>query len=240
MYISKKELVQRKKAGLIKSLRHPDLPLIMWNYTPKCTFKDRAWDYYTMMARGLVTSTTLQSTIISHPFKKFFNVGERDATMPSNLPLNLPFEATEKVDGSMIEVYGFNGKLMCHTRGSWDNEQSMKARVFIKETMDTERLDDICCKRYMTLVFEITYIGNGVVVYDRKEPYMHLLGALSSETGADLFYDDLSDVAKEIRSPIVHKYDDMEINDLMSFNDPGIEGFVVRFADGLRVKIKTQ
>ena len=89
-------LVEREKAGLIKSRRHPDFPLTLWDYTVQCQINE-AWDEVTTMTRGLVVRD--DGSIVARPFDKFFNVDERPETkMAALLKKGVLPEIAEKVE----------------------------------------------------------------------------------------------------------------------------------------------
>ena len=91
------ELNKRVEDGLISAQKHDTLQLIIWNYTQTCQFS-KAWDEYTMIARGLITD--YDGNIVARPFKKFFNIDEREETKIENLPSTIP-DVYTKYDGSL-------------------------------------------------------------------------------------------------------------------------------------------
>jgi RNA ligase len=236
--INRKELEDRVALGLIRAVPHPTLPLTLWHYTEHNIYEARSWDYYTMAARGLVTTGVgPMLDIVAKHYTKFFNVGEFPDTLPDHLP-SLPYECTEKVDGSMIEAYAFQDQIMIHTKGAWDNEQGQRAREHMHAHFSRTVLRDLCIQTNFTLLFEITYPGNAAVQYG-PDTNMQLTGAVSRVTGQDLFYVDLHGLSVLLDCPLVQRYKYMGLTDVFEYNTPGIEGFVVRFANGLRVKVKT-
>jgi len=233
MRIPEKELMARVEQGLIKVVEHPTLPLKLWNYTDACVYKHRNWDYYTLSARGLVTDG---DEVVSLPFQKFFNAGEVPETMESSLP-DLPYEATKKRDGSMIQVYGYRDKVMIHTRGAWANEQTEVAARIVKDSFDLGVVENLCLQQRMTLLHEVEYPGNGTVV--AREHALPLIGARNNVTSEDHFHKHLTKIAAVLKCPVVELYDGMELNAIFAYNEPGSEGFVVRYTNGMRMKVKT-
>lgn len=243
--ISKQELVENEQARLIKHIKHPTLPLRLWNYTEHCTYKARNWNYYTRLCRGLVTTPAPnhKERVVALPFSKFFNMNETEETRPEALP-NLPYECTDKIDGSLIEVYGFTPEgaqplTMVHTRGSWDNEQGQKARDYLWNNIRYNVMGDFITEHCATLLFEITYPGNGVVSYG-KDTQMTLIGVRTLPAADDYFHSDLKAVAELIGCPVVPLHEELTLDKLGDFNEkPNMEGHVVRFSNGLRIKVKT-
>ena len=117
MKINLEELKKRDK--YIFCQRHPDEPLIIWNYTHACQY-DKAWDEYTKMCRGLITN--LDGRVLARPFSKFFNLNESEESKIENLPA-IESEIYEKLDGSFLIQYYSNydkddNKVYVATRGS--------------------------------------------------------------------------------------------------------------------------
>ncbi|MBP3954380.1 hypothetical protein J8F10_03625 [Gemmata sp. G18] len=76
------------------------------------TVYDRAWDEFTMLARGIILDPVAKR-VVATPFPKFFNVGERLDSIP-----DLPFETFEKLDGSLIILFHHGGEWRTATKGS--------------------------------------------------------------------------------------------------------------------------
>lgn len=118
--MSHKDIEQFKNQVELKNVRAVTSgPLILFNYTNQCTY-DRAWDTeYTRNARGVIYDV-FTGNLVAKPFPKFFNLGEMQETMLSNLP-NEPYKVFEKVDGSLGIIYHFNDKktigLLTQTEG---------------------------------------------------------------------------------------------------------------------------
>ena len=106
--------------------------LTMYRYTDRCLY-DAAWDETTIAARGLILSHE-EKRIVATPFPKFFNYGERAAPIP-----DLPFEATEKIDGSLIILFHHEGRWRAVTRGAFDGPQALWAQAFL-DALDASAL----------------------------------------------------------------------------------------------------
>jgi RNA ligase len=93
----------------------------------------------------------------------------------------------------------------------------------------------------LTLLFEIIYPENRVVVDYKGWQGLVLIGARSRSTGRDLYYRELEVLADRFGFPLPKHYAFNSIRDILnaaaelSANE---EGWVVRFADNERVKIK--
>lgn len=215
--------------GLLQKQTHPSLPLTIWNYTPKVQYEN-LWDEITLSCRGLVTGDS--GEIVARPFKKFFNIEEAKYTPTSD------FEVYEKMDGSLGILFNYAGEWILATRGSFTSDQSIKGRELI-EKYDYKRLD----KSY-TYLFEIIYPENRIVcTYDFED--LVLLGMIKTASGNEAnihpgngdvrIYNLLSNIGLNI----VKKYDGIEdYHSLKGIISDTNEGFVIRFSNGDRIKIK--
>ena len=205
--------------GLLYKQVHPTLPLTIWNYSEKVQYEN-LWDEVTLMCRGLVTDD--KGDIVATPFKKFFNIEEGKYTPTET------FEVYEKMDGSLGIVFWYQGQWVVATRGSFTSDQAIKATELL------QKYNTDIMFRHMTFCFEIIYPENRIVLDYKGEEKLALLGAFDN-WGKDY---DITDW-DEWGFDVVKKYDG--INDYkqlkeMVKNDQ--EGFVVKFSNGDRVKVK--
>ena len=215
--------------GLVYKQVHPTLPLTIWNYSEKVQYEG-LFDGVTLNARGLVTDN--DGKIAARPFKKFFNMEENKHTPTEE------FDVYEKMDGSLGILFNYQGEWVMATRGSFTSEQSIKGFEMLKN-YDYEKLH----KNY-TYLFEIIYKENRIVVqYDYDD--LILLGMVEIKTGyeVDLYGEGndvrLKNLISNLGFKVVKKYDG--INDysiLKGMIKDNEEGFVVRFSNGDRIKIK--
>ena len=210
--------------GLLSKQKHPEFDLTIWNYTPRVQY-GKLWDNITLQCRGLVTDW--KQNTITRPFPKFFNYEE---LTEEQIP-NEPFEVFEKVDGSLGIIFWYGGKLHFATRGSFTSEQAIRGKKMLLEKYNIESLGP----EFTTLV-EIIYPENRIVVDYGQEEKLVLLGMKSLYTDIEVPYDELP---KDTGMEIVKRYDG--INDFVNIknlisNDK--EGFVIRFKNGFRMKIK--
>lgn len=210
---------------LITCRAHENGELLIWNYTQRCQF-DRIWDDVTMQCRGLITD--VRGNIRARPFKKFFNFGEHEGSEELSLD---GATITEKYDGSLGIMYHDGDKYALATRGSFYSDQALKGtemlQDLLKEHGDSWIDDDI------TYLFEIIYADNRIVVqYD--EEWLALLAGFVTENGEELPHEQLP--LEKIRVKRWHNFNDFK--DLYKVESDNSEGLVVRFADGLRLKVK--
>ncbi len=206
--------------GLLYKQTHPTLPLTIWNYTPAVQYGEK-WDEVTLQCRGLVTGT--EGNVVARPFKKFFNIEENKHTPTQD------FEVFDKMDGSLGIIFKYNGEMICATRGSFTSDQSK----WMSEFAQKYNYQDIIVEGF-TYLFEIIYPENRIVVnYDGQERLV-LLGIINTETGEELPHNELFE-----GFDVVKKYDGVrDYSELKGKVEQNSEGFVVRFSNGDRMKIK--
>jgi len=207
--------------GLLYKQTHPTLPLTIWNYTPEVQYGEK-WDEVTLACRGLVTDN--EGNIVARPFKKFFNIEENKHTPTQD------FEVFEKMDGSLGIIFKYEAEVIYATRGSFTSDQAKWMENYCKEY----NFNDILVDGH-TYLFEIIYPENRIVVDYEGQERLVLLGIIKTETGEEIPYDDI------VVAPwdIVEKYDGIrDYSELKGKVLQNHEGFVVRFSNGDRMKIK--
>ena len=208
---------------------HPTLPLTIWNYSEKVQY-DSLWNDITLQTRGLVTDN--KGNIVARPFKKFFNDSEKKHTPTPD------FDVYDKLDGSLGILFHYEGEWVLATRGSFTSDQAVKGFEMLQK-YDYQKLH----KDY-TYLFEIIFKENRIVV---QYPYedLILLGMIHTKTGyeVDLYGEGndvrLKNLINNLKFKVVKKYDG--INDysiLKGKIKDDEEGFVVKFSNGDRIKIK--
>ena len=221
------------KDGLLHKQTHPTLDLTIWNYSPKVQY-ERLWDGITVQCRGLVTNS--KGEIVAKPFKKFFNYEEHK---PEEIP-NEYFEVYEKMDGSLGILFNYNGEWIIATRGSFISEQSIKGRKLL-EKYDYNRLHTD-----YTYLFEIIYPENRIVcVYDFED--LVLLGMIHTESGNEVNIHNLNNEDIRLNNMIgnlgfrvvtLYKTWGEGFDVLKEEISKDREGYVIRFRNGFRMKIK--
>lgn len=217
------ELNKRRDSGSIVIVDHPDgLPLMICNYTDRCTY-EKLWDEVTLQCRGLVVDR--DGDIVARPFRKFFNDTEH---ADGEVPWHLPCEITQKVDGSLLIVFAFDGEWHVITRGSWTSSQAIEGRKIIESQIGFDNL-----RRFRTYLFEVIYPENRIVCDygDRRE--VVLLGVVDTHTG-----DEYSACEFPSLNPVRMLPMDTDARSLRSIITDREEGYVVRFSNNFRVKVK--
>jgi RNA ligase len=200
--------------------------LVLYTYSDRCVY-DSAWTPITMSARGLIVDPA-ERRIVATPFPKFFNVGERGEKIP-----DLPFDTMEKLDGSLIVIFHHNGQWRTATRGALGSSQAAWARAFMDKS-DTSGL-----RPGTTYLAEATYSENRIVVRYTEDAMVML--AAYDEAGIELPYRDVEAAGASLGWRTLRRYSFNSISDLMLHAEAlprNEEGFVVRFENGHRIKIK--
>ncbi len=218
---------------LIDLKRHDDLVLL--DYSRDCQYAS-AWDEVTTACRGLIIDSKDWS-VAARPFMKFFNLGEGGGVQPKDLP-KMPFQVFEKLDGSMGTLYRKrDGQLAIATRGSFHSVQGAKATEMLHQLPAVDRIDD-----ETTLIFEIVYHdpeSPHVVKYDYEG--LALLAAFNRHTGEEYSWGEVSNIARVlgVRLPKVYNFGTIdEVRETLQHLPHNMEGYVVRFENGLRIKLK--
>jgi len=126
-------------------------------------------------------------------------------------------------------MFKYNGEMICATRGSFTSDQSKWMTDFaIKHNYQDIIVDGF------TYLFEIIYPENRIVVDYNGEERLVLLGVINTETGEELPHNELFE-----GFDVVKKYDGVrDYSELKGKVEQNTEGFVVRFSNGDRMKIK--
>lgn len=212
--------------GLLYCQSHPSHPLLIWNYTPKVQY-EQIWDEITMMARGLVTD--VDGNIISRGFPKFFNI-EENRHAPTD-----DFEVFEKLDGQYIGVFWFNGEIVVNSRGSFTSPYAIEARRILDEKYPN--FEKLKIGEYSTFCFEL--IGFEQIVVSYPHPDLVLTGIFHNYSLSENHINqELKNTLDYIKLNVATKYSGLDYTNIKKFNWKNSEGFVVRFSNGDRCKIK--
>ena len=213
--------------GLVVKNDHPTLPLSIYNYSRTCQYENK-WDNITKSCRGLILDK--DGNVIAKSFDKFFNLEEHST---EEIP-NEDFEIYEKLDGSLGILFWYQGKWILASKGSFVSEQALKGKQILNSKYNVEPIP----KGYTTLL-EIIYPENRIVCNYGDDEVLVVLSMISNASGKELDYDSLLKINEETGLPVVKKYDGIEdYKTLKSLISKDREGYVVRFRNGFRVKIK--
>lgn len=241
--------VDEADLGYIKINSHPeDENIVILNYTEMATFEKR-WNNETMTARGLILDLTDAKNngiiyILAKPFEKFPNYGLNEIEgYEDDIDYNDIDYVMEKMDGSLGISYFFKDELRFATRGSFTSDQAIKATEIWRKKYAQHEIMMHYVSAPVTYLVEIIYPENRVVVDYKDREELVLLGVIylfGYPKFLDSGYRNLEWEANELHMPLAPKYEltiekMIELKDSLSANE---EGFIIRFKNGKRLKIK--
>jgi len=197
--------------------------------------------------RGLIFDDN--GVLISRPYNKFFNAGEKEETQLNKINLYEPHVVLEKLDGSMIRpIPTPKGFVLATKAGITDISQ--QAEAFISDKwIPTNELHkpyhtfiNKCIQKGTTPLFEWCSRKNRIVV-DYPEDQLILTGMRYNNTGKYVDYEIMKSYATSWGIPVVKAVDGLAVQNIELFVkqvrewESG-EGVVVRFSSGQMVKIK--
>lgn len=228
------------KDGFISKRKHPTLDLWILNYTARVQYTG-AWDNETLNCRGLVVDG--RNNIVSRSFQKFFNYDElpvrpeQNAQLMAHLQNGDPFTAVEKMDGSLILVFSYEGQRVVASRGSFESTQAEMARKILDEKYPSFNPEVAVGT---TFLFELIHPENRIVVnYGKQEDLCYLssvrLDGHEHPTLSGLHY---SNFEHQFPEPATYQFSSIE-ELLGCWQSTNFEGYVIHFpSSGLRVKFK--
>lgn len=227
------EMMEQK---YVKAQSHPVFPYTIYNYTDSCMW-DKAWNDVTTQCRGLIVDNAT-GEVVARPWRKFFNYGEytRDDGTCGLLDMRSLVQTTDKYDGSLGILYPTPQGHSIATRGSFTSEQAVRGSfIWWKKYAEMPVPDG------WTMLFEIVYPENRIVLDYAGMDDLVLLGAVNIETGEAVGPDDFRLSLWE--GPHTEVFESRSLAEALARHPrPNAEGLVVRYMTGddagLMVKIK--
>jgi len=189
--------------------------------------------------RGLIFDTET-GEVISRPYHKFFNYGERADVTDLNITESHRF--LEKLDGSMIRPIPIRGHIRWGTKMGV-TEVSMQAEVFVANNPQYQKAAEYMINIGMTPIFEWCSRQQRIVV-DYPKDQLILTAVRSNFTGRYLNHTALSSFASFFDIPVVSCVESHDASKTFEENTESVrkwedrEGIVIRFDDGHMVKVK--
>jgi RNA ligase len=213
--------------GFININKHPFTELYVINYSKRASM-EAIWDELTLNFRGLIINK--QGKIISRPFRKFF---ELDQLPQELIPRDNPLEVYEKLDGTMGIMYWNQNKPYIATRGSFVSYQATKAtEILYTKYSEIFRF----LNPSFTYLFEIILPENRIAIDYGSTSDLFLIGIINTETGEE--YNVYS--FPELNFPRPKIIETFNIQEFINKNEKNIEGFVLKYVNDFRVKIKSK
>lgn len=237
-YLDTDLLKKRIADGYIICRSHPkDNKLLIYNYTKQCQI-EWVWDDVITKCRGLIC---YDNTIIARPIDKFFELDHYDVEFFESRK-GEKYEITEKLDGSLGIFYYVRHDLYgISTMGSFTSNQAIFATKLLnsryKDTLEFNIIES--AKKGYTILFEIIYPENRIIVnYGKKEDII-IIAVKNIETGLEML-NELMQFYYGDHFHIVKNYKFKEnFETIKNINEKNKEGFVVRYLkDNFRIKIK--
>lgn len=235
------DLAKEIEEGYVRERAHPVYGAVyILNYTEKAQY-ERRWNDVTRACRGLIYDTfdghlanvgNRGGIVLARPWSKFYNYGEH---AEGTLDLAAPVEVTDKVDGSLGIIYEVDGQWFVATRGSFESEQAIRGTKMLRELIAHTGWEP---QPGVTMLAEIVYPGNRIVVDYGDTEALILLGGVDIKTGKP----------RGVREfplwpgPKARTFGDMTLGNALAIPPrPNAEGVVVRFkGSGLMVKLKQE
>jgi RNA ligase len=189
--------------------------------------------------RGLIFDDN--GVLISRPYNKFFNAGEKEETQLNRINLYEPHVVLEKLDGSMIRPIQTADEFRLATKAGI-TDISEQAEEFISGKTHYSTFINKCIQKGTTPIFEWCSRKNRIVI-DYPEDQLILTGMRYNNTGKYVDYEVMVNYATAWNIPVVKAIEGLSVQNIELFVkqirewDDG-EGVVVRFSSGKMVKVK--
>lgn len=233
------ELCKYVQDGFFTMEKHEDCDLYIFGYHSGPYSKTiNNWNSTTKMMRGLIVDS--KGKIHSRSFEKFFTfrdyLSENTVLLTEGQIAKLPnksFKVYEKLDGTLTILYWVDNIPYLSTQRSFKSLKAKKATQILhkkyKHTFDKLRKD-------RTYIFEAIYPESQVLIdYENSEDLV-LIGIVENETGTSLPLEDIGfKTAKDWSSDLKNI---TNLKDLENLNLKNLEGFVLLYENGFRIKIK--
>ena len=239
-YVNPGILAKAQADGYVEEKISPCGNFALYDYTRSAMFEG-VWNDATLKCRGIVVDRN-SDLIVAMCLPKFFNLGEGAShhlkQYKECIDNNIPFVATEKMDGSFGNVWfdKYQQKWRCSTRGSFESDQALWAT----EWLSLRDIEPTLFGMYNNFIVEIIYPENRVVVDYGDVAELVLLTGYDSNL-VELDYAQCNFVHTLLDMAIVHVHNFSSIDEVVSICetlDGNHEGFVLRFENGFRTKIK--
>jgi hypothetical protein len=224
----------------IRSTHHPTLPLVILNYTQgRSQPKDHP---IVRNCRALVLEKDSWK-VVGKSFDRFFNYGEIQSDLEKFDWSN--FEVQEKVDGSLMNLFNYQGTWMVTTRASFADGKicpSMTDKTWSEVFFDSIHLTSFMNNSTWTYAFELCSPFNKIVK-SYETPQLYLLAAFDNDSSDELgsLYSQYR--AEEMQIQHLKIYPMKSVLEIQSYlNDDSLdktfEGFVIKDRNNNRIKMK--
>lgn len=189
--------------------------------------------------RGLIFDKKTKK-VISRRYHKFYNLNEVKETEYDNIDWNKNFVVLEKLDGSMISFYKTSDRLIRIGTKRGETDVTFPVKDFVRKYPRYFHFSDNIIDEGYTPIFEWCSPLNRVVI-DYNLPRLVLTAVRNNKTGEYLKYSELQKLKKQYNIDVVKSIITNDVDSLIKSlkTDKNIEGYVIRFDDGMMIKLKT-
>ncbi len=227
-----RKLAELVADGYVRERAHPEWPTLrILNYSERSVY-ERMWTHETLTCRGLIYDAG-SGEVVARSWPKFFNWGELEPGMP-DFDRRAPCEVTDKQDGSLGVIFRnpYTGGLEVATRGSFISEQALIATQELLPRLLSNGWEP---RAGWTTLVEIIYPKNRIVLDYGDRRGLTLLGGVHTETGAAKGPNHFDDWP----GSVTRTFEAGSLYEALSMPPrPNAEGLVLRYEDGLMVKLK--
>ena len=234
------ELNRYVDTGKFTVEKHNSADIYIYGYSQMDSDTSRRikWNNTNINLRGLIVDS--KGNVLSRSFQKFFTfkkyLSKNTIFMTEGQIKTIKSDKMrifEKVDGTFTVLYWIDNIPYLATQRSFRSPKALKATkiLYNKYSHTFDKLD-----KNKTYIFEAIYHETKVLVDYGNEHKLYLLGIVDTETGKDY---ELKDIGFPIAKEYTQELQQIKnLDDLKNLNLPNMEGFVIKYGDGLRIKIK--
>jgi ATP-dependent RNA circularization protein (DNA/RNA ligase family) len=198
----------------------------------KTVFFDNLWNRFLEECRGTIVDADYN--VVSRPFTKIYNFRVESAA--PKLADSVKIRAWRKINGFMVAVTLYKGKLLVSTTGSTDSDFVKMAR----ELIDEDRYLKVCLANPgKTFMFECVHRNDPHIIPETEG--MYLLGYRDNTWGdrIDLDYETMVRLTNEFGTHPVGSCETTVGQLVEDVKKVRHEGFVFYTEDGVSAKIKS-
>jgi T4 RnlA family RNA ligase len=188
--------------------------------------------------------------ILARKYAKFFNLGEKNETMPQAIDFNQPHRILSKMDGSMItpvftgeDIWDISGELLeWHTKMG-KTDVAAPVAEWVSRHENYARYSAHVIMAGYTPIFEWCSRQQKIVI-DYPQDRLVLTAIRNNKTGEYRSYEDLSKVIEghgiELVRALPGTVENLDLFVEETRHLKGEEGYVVRFDNGHMIKVKAE
>ena len=189
--------------------------------------------------RGIIFDSAT-GNIVRRCYQKFFNVNEKPETQASVIDLSKRHTIYDKLDGSMIAPFYANGRLIFGTKMG-DTDVAAPVNEFVKNNPQYIEFSKEQIAGGYTPIFEWCSRKQQIVLDYGNEDQLILVALRHMVSGEYWDYDYTNYIAYVNNIPVVKVFDPAnDINEFIEYTRglENVEGFVIDFNNGHKVKLK--